>query len=250
MTIDQDKHHKQDTLRQHATLNPRAHGVTHELFTSNEFFDPHDVLQVKYEMLRLVSIDKRSISEAARACGFSRPSFYQATAAFESDGLAGLLAHKSGPHGGHKRTPAVLQFIGEARAADPDIHAQRLAELVLQTFGVQVHPRSIERKLLRKKTALMPVSSVPLPRDESLVARYEDLRQQVLGRSAVQPQGLALFIRRGMCAWMQAWRQCVVPTPTPAPLQGNQQMCPAPLHRDVAMLLASMVLSNRQEAIT
>lgn len=153
MPIDQDKHHKQDALRQHATLNPRAHGVTHELFTSNEFFDPHDVLQVKFEMLRLVSIDKRSISEAARACGFSRPSFYQAMAAFESDGLAGLLAHKSGPHGGHRLTPAVLQFIGEARAADPDIHAQRLAELVLQTFGVQVHPRSIERKLLRKKNS-------------------------------------------------------------------------------------------------
>lgn len=97
----------------------------------------------------------------------------------------------------------------------------------------------------------MPASPVPLLRDDSLVARYEDLRQQVLGRSAVQPQGLALFTRGGMCAWMQAWSQCVAPTPTPAPAppQGDQQICPAQLHRDVAMLLASMVLFNRQEAL-
>ena len=69
---------KQEALRQNATLNPRPAGVTHSLFATSEFFDPHDLLQVKYEMLRLVSVDKRSISEAAKFCGFSRPSFYQA----------------------------------------------------------------------------------------------------------------------------------------------------------------------------
>jgi len=97
----------------------------------------------------------------------------------------------------------------------------------------------------------MPVPPATVPRGAGLVARYEDLRQQVLGRSAVQPQGLALFIRRGMCAWMQAWSQCVAPTPTPAPAppQDDQEICPVQLHRDVAMLLASMVLFNRQEAI-
>lgn len=151
MPIDRDKHDKQAVLRQHAALNSRAHGVTHALFASNAFFDPDDVLQVKYEMLRLVNIDKRSISEAAKACGFSRPSFYQAMTAFENGGLAGLLAHKSGPHSGHKLTPTVLQFICEARTVDPTVRAERLAELVQQHFGVQVHPRSIERQLLRKK---------------------------------------------------------------------------------------------------
>jgi len=142
---------KQDALRQHATLNPRPADVTHALFATNEFFDPHDLLQVKYEMLRLVSVDKRSISEAAKACGFSRPSFYQAQAAFEQHGLAGLIAHKPGPHGGHKLTPVVMQFLTEARAADPGVRADRLAALVHERFRVQVHPRSIERQLLRKK---------------------------------------------------------------------------------------------------
>ena len=142
---------KQDALRQHATLNPRPAGVLHALFATSEFFDTHDLLQVKYEMLRLVSVDKRPISEAAKACGLSRPSFYQAQAAFEQHGLAGLIAHKPGPHGGHKLTPAVMQFLTEARTADPGVRAERLATWVRKRFRVQVHARSIERQLLRKK---------------------------------------------------------------------------------------------------
>lgn len=151
MPADRSKHDKQAVLRQHAALNPRPDGVTHALFDAGEFFDPHDLLQVKYEMLRLVNVDKRPISEAAKACGFSRPSFYQAQAAFHQGGLAGLIAHKPGPHGGHKLTPAVLEFVAEARSADPGVRAEHLAKSVLRRFGVQVHPRSIERQLLRKK---------------------------------------------------------------------------------------------------
>jgi transposase len=151
MPVDRGKHDKQAVLRQHATLNPRPAGVTHALFKNSEFFDPDDVLQVKYEMLRLVNVDKRPISEAAKTCGFSRPSFYQAQAAFAQGGLAALIAHKPGPHGGHKLTPAVLQFVIEARTTDPGVRANRLAEWVQQRFDVHVHPRSIERQLLRKK---------------------------------------------------------------------------------------------------
>ena len=151
MPADRSKLDKQAALRQHATLNPRPRGVTHPLFEASEFFDPQDLLQVKYEMLRLVNIDKRPISEAAQACGFSRPSFYQAQTAFEQGGLSGLLRHKSGPHGAHKLTAAVLQFVSEARIADPGVHVQHLAESVHRRFGVRVHPRSIERQLLGKK---------------------------------------------------------------------------------------------------
>ncbi len=56
MPADRRKDEKQRVLRQHATLNPRPDGVTHPLFRDSEFFDPRDLLQVKYEMLRLVSV--------------------------------------------------------------------------------------------------------------------------------------------------------------------------------------------------
>jgi len=52
---------------------------------------------------------------------------------------------------GVKLTPAVLQFVIAARITDPGVRADRLAEWVHLRFGVHVHPRSIERQLLRKK---------------------------------------------------------------------------------------------------
>lgn len=151
MPADRRKDDKQTALRQHASLNPRPAGVTYALFGDSDFFDPRDLLQVKYEMLRLVSVEQRTVSEAAKACGLSRPSFYQAQAAFEQGGLAGLIAHKPGPRAGHKLTPAVLQFLTQACLAEPAVRAERLASLVRKKFGVQVHPRSIERQLRRKK---------------------------------------------------------------------------------------------------
>jgi len=142
---------KRRLLRQQGTLNPRPHSVRHESFQNSEFFDPEDLLQVKYEMLRQVDIDQQPVSQAAKAFGFSRPSFYQAQAAFEQHGLAGLIANKPGPRSAHKLTPVVVQFLTEARAADPGVRAEHLAAWVRKRFGVQVHPRSIERQLRRKK---------------------------------------------------------------------------------------------------
>lgn len=151
MLADRHRDEKQRRLRQQATLNPRPEGVSHPLFQGSEFFDPHDLLQVKYEMLRLVSVEKRPVSEAAKVFGFSRPSFYQAQAAFARSGLAGLIAQKPGPRGGHKLTRPVMEFLTEARVAEPSLRLERLATLVKKNFGVRVHPRSIERQFLRQK---------------------------------------------------------------------------------------------------
>src|SRR5688500_9221591 len=107
MPADRRKEEKQHRLRQHGTLNPRPKAVTHPLFQGSDFFDADDLLQVKYEMLRWVRIENQSVSESARAFGFSRPSFYQAQSAFEQQGLAGLIPQKPGPRSGHKLTPAV-----------------------------------------------------------------------------------------------------------------------------------------------
>lgn len=86
------------------------------------------------------------------------------------------------------------------------------------------------------------------PRNDGLIARYEDLRRQAL-RSATQGQGLALLVRHGMRAWMLAWSQCVPPSPVPARPHDDQEICPVQLHKEMAMLLASMVLFARQEAL-
>ena len=151
MSADRRKEEKQRRLRQQATLNPRPEAVTHPLFRGSEFFDSNDLLQVKYEMLRVVSVEKRPVSESAKVFGVSRPSFYQAQAAFAQSGLAGLIPQKPGPRSGHKLTPTVMDFLTQARVAEPSLRPERLATLVKKNFGVQVHPRSIERQFLRQK---------------------------------------------------------------------------------------------------
>jgi transposase len=140
---------KFEALRQQGTLNPRPDEVTDELFADNRFFDRRDLVQVKYEMLRRVQADGNSITAAAGAFGFSRPSFYQAQAAFEQDGLAGLVPRKRGPKQAHKLTDEVLAFLREMRQNDASIQAGELARLIHQRFGTTVHPRSIQRALLR-----------------------------------------------------------------------------------------------------
>jgi len=99
---------KRSFLRQQGTLNPRPQAVRHESFRDSEFFDPQDLVQVKYEMLRQVEVDKQPVSQAAKTFGFSRPSFYQAQAAFQEIGLAGLLPPKRGQPFGLKLTHAPL----------------------------------------------------------------------------------------------------------------------------------------------
>ena len=96
-----------------------------------------------------------------------------------------------------------------------------------------------------------PPSPRRAPRNEGLIARYEELRQQALGRPSGIPrgQGLALLMRSGIAGWMQAWAQCVVEVPAPPkePL-GEEESFPLAMHREVTMILAGMVLHGCQEA--
>ena len=144
-----DQVSKLRTLQQQGALNPRPKTVRDELFLEDEFFDPRDLVQVKYEMLRRVRTDGKSVTDAAANFGFSRPSFYQAQFAFEQDGLAGLVPRKRGPKQAHKLTEEVLTFIGEVRQKEPSIRLPDLVKRIQKRFGTKVHPRSIERSLLR-----------------------------------------------------------------------------------------------------
>lgn len=147
MADHKDSSAKLDALRRQRTLHPHPEKVSHELFRTDEFFEPRDLVQVKYEMLRCVEVDKEPVSRTAAAFGFSRPSFYQAQSAFARTGLAGLLPQKRGPRKGHKLTPEVLEFVERSRAAQPALGSKEIAQLVRERFEVVVHPRSIERKL-------------------------------------------------------------------------------------------------------
>ena len=142
---------KQQQLRTSGTLNRKPKQVTDPLFHDHAFFDPRDLVQVKYEMLRRVVHDGHSITEAAAAFGFSRPAFYKAKQALEDCGLAGLVPAKTGPRGAHKLNDEVMAFVLASKEHDPELRSRDLVERIAAQFGLSVHPRSVERALKRKK---------------------------------------------------------------------------------------------------
>jgi transposase len=145
---------KTRALQQEASLHPHPEEVTDELFLTHEFFDPRDLVQVKYEMLRRVQSEGQAVSQSAAHFGFSRPSFYQAQTAFEQGGLPALMPQKRGPKKAHKLTAEVLAFVRQAQQEDPSLRPAAVASLVKDRYGITVHPRSIERALTRSQKKL------------------------------------------------------------------------------------------------
>ena len=142
---------KPDALARHGVLHPDPKHVVDPLFHDSSFFDPRDLVQVKYEMLRHVRVDGHTVSHAARAAGLSRPTYYAADSAFQRHGLPGLLPAKKGPRRAHKLSEAVLGLVEQLRTEDPHITFDDLAEALQRQLDLSVHPRSIERALARRK---------------------------------------------------------------------------------------------------
>ena len=147
------KQAKIGVLVEEGTLNPAPGKVQDPKFHEGEFFDPHDIVQVKYEMLRRVSVENASVTSATEEYGISRPTYYQTRASFEEAGIAGLVPKKRGPQGPHKVRGAVLDFIQEQRVEGEPIRARQLAEQIRKKFDLNIHPRTIERAVAVKKTA-------------------------------------------------------------------------------------------------
>ncbi len=144
---------KTESLKKYSALNPHPQKVAEKTFLDStlEFFDPRDLVQVKYEMLRAVEKDGRSVKHASEAFGFSRPAFYQAQAQFRQGGVTGLVKNRPGPKSAHKLTGDILAFVEEKIKDGKPLRARKLAPLIREKFGKDVHPRTIERAVTRRK---------------------------------------------------------------------------------------------------
>jgi transposase len=143
-------------LKRTGTLNPRPESVSDTLFKENPFFDPKDLLQVRYEMLRRHSVEGAAIVDVAANFGVSRPTVYQAQTAFQQGGLSGLLPKQRGPKEGHKLSAEVLEHVRTLRAAQPALTTVACIQAVQEKFGITVHRRSLERALASKKKPRRP----------------------------------------------------------------------------------------------
>jgi transposase len=142
---------KVQTLRQSGTLNSRAGTIRDRLFLEESFFDPQDLTQVKYEMLRRVEKEEMPIATVAATFGFSRPAFYKARQDFTREGLVGLIPRRRGPKEGHKLTREIVSFAERARAQEPSLAMPELVQRIQKEFAVRVHRRTVERALVAAK---------------------------------------------------------------------------------------------------
>jgi len=139
-----------EALLEEGTLNRFPEKVSDQKFRESAFFDPRDIVQVKYEMLRRVSVENASVTHVTDEYGVSRPTYYQARTNFEEAGVAGLVPKKRGPRGPHKLQGDILAFIEKQHVQGEPLRARELAKLIRKEFSVEVHPRTIERAFGKK----------------------------------------------------------------------------------------------------
>ena len=142
---------KEAALAATRCLNPHPEQMTDPAFLASEFFDARDAVQVKYEMVRKVKADGAPVTAAAAAFGYSRPAYYEAAAALERSGLEGLVPARPGPRGPHKLTGQILTWAEQQLAASPGLRPAQLVPMIQESFGVRVHPRSVEKALARRR---------------------------------------------------------------------------------------------------
>lgn len=142
-----------ENLKKDGALHPDSEKVKSELFMAGTFFDPKDLAQIKYEMLRSVQTENISITKASRKFGLSRPSYYQSKEQFEKNGLMGLIPLKPGPKHAHKLTDDVMSFVKKQLDVSGKRDWEKMSRMIYEKFKKRVHPRSIERSIrLEKKT--------------------------------------------------------------------------------------------------
>ncbi len=162
---------KERYLQDYGVLNPHPERIQDELFLTNEFFDPRDLLQVRYEMIRRHQIDKVSVLDTSNQFGVSRVTYCQVAGLYDRFGLIGLLPQKSGPKSPTKCTEEIIEFVIQQRSHQPDIPWKDLIHEVYVEFGVSLHRRTIERGLagvkktspIRKNTKTFHFSKVGRP---------------------------------------------------------------------------------------
>ena len=187
------------------------------MFLRGEFFDPRDLVQVKYEMLRRVRVDGAHVTEVVQAFGFSRPVFYQAQALYHRAGLPGLIPQRPGPRHPHKLSDLVVDFLLQHQLRDPLAPGPCALGVGTKAFRPRGPSPQYRTRLgaQTKKSPMIPEApreDVPVLTDEPWTTRYEEMRREVVAMSCAidHTYGYALFARGGLVAWMKAW-------PRPAP---------------------------------
>ena len=132
-----------------------SHGSCNSVNCGRKYFLAESKVSIPRwtNILQSVGVMRNASCKACSKLGVSRPTFYQAKSDFDDMGIVGLVPKKRGPRGPNKLQGEVLAFIKERLSPGQPIRARDLVALVRDEFGLDVHPRTIERAVAGKKTA-------------------------------------------------------------------------------------------------
>jgi transposase len=139
------KKDKKAFLEKEGLLNSKPERVSHPLFEKIDFFDPFDLPQVRYEMIRSARVEKIPVAEACKLFGFSREYFYKLERAFMARGYVAMLGSTMGRRPIIALNQEIVNFIAHRKIEDPGLSGEKLRQEIQSLYNVDCSRRTVER---------------------------------------------------------------------------------------------------------
>ena len=108
------------------------------------FFDPKDIVQVKYELVRSCEVEGSDVASACMRFGFSRTTYYKVYEAFIQGGIPSLMGRPRGRPQPIKLNEIVLGYLIAEKAKNPKLSASEMVTNVMNRYNVQISVRMIQ----------------------------------------------------------------------------------------------------------
>jgi hypothetical protein len=136
---------KKQFLQKEGLINPKPERVCYKHFESNDFFDPMDLPQVRYEMIRTARVENISVANACRLFGFSREYFYKLERKFMKHGFVALLGSQKGRRPLIALNNEIVNFIIHRKVDNPNLSGEDLRKEILKIHKLDCSRRTVER---------------------------------------------------------------------------------------------------------
>lgn len=134
-----------DFLQRAHCIHPAPEKVHDKRFQEEDsFFDPKDIVQVKYELLRSCIVEASDVASTCVRFGFSRTTYYKVYEAFLHGGIPYLMGRPRGRPQPIKVNELVLGYLIAEKAMNPKLSASKMVTGVMNRYNVQISVRMIQ----------------------------------------------------------------------------------------------------------
>ncbi len=156
-------------LRRAHCIHPAPEKVLDERFQEEGgFFDPKDIVQVKYELLRSSIVEGSDVASTCVRFGFSRTTYYKIHVAFLDGGLPYLMGRPRGRPQPIKLNELVLGYLIAEKAKNPTLSASEMVTHVIDRYEVEISVRMIQHVWQHYGVSKKKLTSIRLNNSKSI----------------------------------------------------------------------------------